>query len=166
MTDDIEIYDDEWEDDYEDGQRLLNLRKIVAFELDNELYGVDIAMVAEIMRLVPIRIIPHVPKFILGLINLRGNILPVIDLRICFKLHQKDWSPESRIIVMKDNTMLVGVAVDHLWEMFRLSPEVFQPPPPGVAKIDAEYFKEVAPIDNRMLIVLDIKKILSDTRRK
>jgi purine-binding chemotaxis protein CheW len=167
MTNDTPRYYGEWEDDPDEGQdgQELNLRKIVAFELDNELYGVDIAMVAEIMRLVPVRPLPNVPDFILGLINLRGSIVPVIDPRTRFQLHRKPWDSESRIIVMKDNEMLVGVVVDRLWEMLRLPPEVFQPPPGVGAKIDAEYFKEVSQIEERMLIILDMKKILSDTKR-
>lgn len=167
MTNNIHQYWGEWEDDQEEGQNgpEIDLRKIVAFDLDNELYGVDIAMVAEIMCLVSIRPLPNVPDFILGLINLRGSIVPVIDLRARFQLQRKPWDSESRIIVMKDKEMLVGVVVDRLWEMLRLPPEVFQPPPEVGAKIDAEYFKEVSPIEGRMLIVLDIKKVLNDTTR-
>lgn len=156
---------DDWEDEFEEGQEH-NLRKIVAFELDDELYGVDIEDVTEIMEQVPVTPLPNVPDFILGLINLRGSIVPVIDLRILFHLNRKDLCLDSRIIIMKSNEIRVGIIADSMWELLRLPPEAFQPPPPDVAKIQAEYFKEVSPLNERMLVVLDIKKILKETARK
>ena len=161
-----EIQDDyDWEDELEE-RKTLDLRKIIAFELDNELYGVDIAEVAEIMLIPPIMPLPHVPDFILGLINLRGDILPVVDLRVRFMLTQAPLDSDSRIIVMKEDTLQVGVVVDQMWRLLRLTPEAFQPPPSGVAQIDPEYFKEVSDVDDRMLIVLDMHKILKETARK
>lgn len=135
-------------------------RKVVTFELDDELYGADIEDVAEIMELTAIRPLPNVPELVLGLINLRGTIMPVIDLGIRFGLNRKPWDEESRIIVMKSGSLLVGIVVNRMWELLRLPPEAFQPPPPDVAKIDAEYFKEVSEVHGRMLIVLDMGKIL------
>lgn len=156
---------EEWDDGLE-GRQKLDLKKIVAFELDNELYGAGIDDVAEIMKIVPIMPLPNVPEFILGLINLRGTIIPVIDLRIRFGLNRKAMDQGSRIIVMKHGNLVVGVVVDRLWELLRLPLDAFQPPPPDVAKIDAEYFKEVSLVNERMLIVLDIKKLLAETARK
>jgi purine-binding chemotaxis protein CheW len=159
----------EWTDDWEDeldAKRRVVVRKVVAFELDDELYGIDIAKAAEILRLVPIRAVPNVPDFVLGLINLRGSIVPVIDLRILFKLRCRPWNSESRIVVIKHEEMLVGAAVDRLWDVLRLSPEAFQPPPPDMAAIDAEYFREICPIEGRMLILLNTEKILNLTAGK
>ena len=129
-------------------------------------FELAIAEVAEIMLIPPIMPLPHVPDFILGLINLRGDIVPVVDLRVRFKLNQAPRDTESRIIVMKEDTLQVGVVVDRMWRLLRLPPEAFQPPPSGVAQIDPEYFKEVSDVDDRMLIVLDMHKILKETARK
>jgi len=155
---------DEWEGDV--AIRKLNLRKIVAFEMDDELYGADISEVAEILEMIPIMRLPNVPAFILGLVNLRGAIVPVIDLRIRFELAHKEFDADSRIIILKAEHLIVGIIVDRLRELLRLDPSAFQPPPNDVAKIDPEYFKEVAPVQGRMLIVLDIKRLLTETANK
>jgi len=156
---------DEGEDETE-GIRKFNLRRIVAFEMDDELYGADIGEVAEILDMVPIVPLPNVPAFILGLVNLRGAIVPVIDLRIRFGLARKEPDGSSRIIILKAERLVVGIIVDRLQELLRLDPGIFQPPPNAVAKIDPEYFKEVASVQGRMLIVLDIKRLLTETARK
>ena len=134
--------------------------------MDDELYGADIGEVAEILEMVPIMPLPNVPAFILGLVNLRGAIVPVIDLRIQFGLAHKGFDINSRIIILKAEQLIVGIVVDRLWELLRLDPSAFQPPPPDVAKIDPEYFKEVTSVQGRMLIALDIHRLLSGTARK
>jgi purine-binding chemotaxis protein CheW len=156
---------DEWEEETE-GIRRFNLRRIVAFEMDDELYGADIGEVAEILEMVPIMPLPNVPAYILGLVNLRGKIVPMIDLRIRFGLVHKGFDQESRIIILNAGDLTVGVVVDRLWELLRLDPGAFQPPPVTAAKIDHEYFKEVASVQGRMLIVLDIYRLLTETARK
>ncbi len=165
MTTAVNEWTDDWEDEL-DAKRSVVLRKVVAFELEDELYGIDIDKAAEIMRMVPIRAVPNVPDFVLGLINLRGSIVPVIDLRILFKLQCRPWNSESRIVVIKHEEMLVGAAVDRLWDVLRLSPEAFQAPPPDMNQIDAEFFREICPIEGRMLILLNTEKILNHTAGK
>ncbi|CAN2041484.1 purine-binding chemotaxis protein CheW [Candidatus Magnetomoraceae bacterium gMMP-15] len=141
----------------------LLIRKIIAFELDDEVYGADVEEVFEIKEMVSIMPIPNVPDFILGLINIRGNVVPVIDLRIIFNLTQKIWDNESRIIIMKEDNLLVGVVVDCVWELLRLPNDSFQTPSAAMGKINSQYFKEISLVDQRMIIVLDIKKILRET---
>jgi purine-binding chemotaxis protein CheW len=156
---------EDWKEESND-IRELTFKRIITFELDRETYGAEIGEVAEIMEMAPIMPLPRVPAFILGLVNLRGAIVPIIDLRVRFGLDQKAWSRDSRIIIMKEKNLLVGVAVDSMWESLKLPEDSFQPPPQGVAKIDAEYFKEICSVKGRMVCVLDIKKILSDTAAK
>jgi purine-binding chemotaxis protein CheW len=138
-------------------------KRIITFQLDKETYGAEIGEVAEIMEMVPIMPIPHVPPFVLGLVNLRGAIVPIVDLRVRFGLNGSPWTDEARIVIMKAGSFLVGIAVDCMWESLKLNEDEFQPPPHGVAKIDAEYFKEICEVGGRMVSVLDIKKILGDT---
>jgi purine-binding chemotaxis protein CheW len=157
--------DEEWDEGLE-SKRSLHLRRIIAFEMDDELYGADIAEVAEILELVPIMPLPNVPEFVLGVANLRGTILSVIDLRIRFGLGHKPCDDNSRVIVLKADQLVAGIMVDRLWELLRLDQSVFQPPPPDVAKIDPEYFKEVTQVKGRLLIVLDIKRLLIETSGK
>ena len=161
--------DEDWahddEDEFEGRRHKFNLRKIVAFELDQELYGADIADVAEMMPMQSIMPLPNVEEHVLGLINLRGSIVPVIDLRIIFGLTCNPLGLESRIIIMCANELLVGMLADRMWELLRLPPDAFQPPPADASKAQAEFFKEVGQINDRMLVVLDIKKILAKTAR-
>ncbi len=120
----------------------------------------DIDEVAEIVEMLPLRPLPNVPELILGVINLRGTVVPVIDLRVRFGLNRKSFDKESRILVMKEKNLLVGMAVDRMWELLRLPQESFQPPPEDVAEANGECFKEISEVDGRMLIVLDVKKTL------
>jgi len=156
---------DEWEDETE-GIGRFDLRRIVAFEMDDELYGADIGEVSEILEIVPIMPLPNVPTFVLGLVNLRGALVPVIDLRIRFGLAHNEFDHNSRIIVLNAGQLIVGIVVDRLWELLRLDPGTFQPPPATLTKIDHEYFKDVANVKGRMIIVLDIGKLVTDTAKK
>jgi len=101
-----------------------------------------------------------------GLINLRGTIVPVVDLRARFGLNRNAWTVDSRIVIMKEKNLLVGVVVDRMWESLRLPEDAFQPAPEGVAKMDAEYFREICTARGRMVSILDIAKILADTAAK
>lgn len=141
-------------------------RRIISFILDNEIFGVQMGEVAEIMDMISIMPIPNVPDFVLGLINLRGKIVPVIDLRILFGLDCRPWTTESRIIIMKESSLLVGMVVDSMWESLRLSPNAFQPAPHSVTKIDYQYFRDISLVNGRVVSVLNISKILSDTAQK
>ena len=141
----------------------IDVRKIIAFNLGGELYGVDICYVNSIMRPRPAMPLPNVPDFILGMINLRGSLLPLIDLRLKFNLDIRPLNEDSRIVVMESKNYRAGLLVDKVWELLRLAPTAFQPAPTDVAKIDQAYFIEVCPVNERMLIVLDIVVLLSDT---
>jgi purine-binding chemotaxis protein CheW len=138
-------------------------RKIISFVLDDELFGAEIDEVAEIMEMTKIMPIPNVADFVLGLINLRGTIVPVVDLKARLGLSRRAWTGDSRIVIMKEGNLLVGVVVDSMWESLRLTREAFQPTPQGVAKMDAEYFREICVAKGRMVNVLDIAKIIADT---
>ena len=141
-------------------------RKIISFVLDDELFGAEIDEVAEIMEMTTIMPIPNVADFVVGLINLRGTIVPVVDLRARFGLNRNAWTVDSRIVIMKEKNLLVGVVVDRMWESLRLPEDAFQPAPEGVAKMDAEYFREICTARGRMVSILDIAKILADTAAK
>lgn len=141
------------------------IRKVISFELDNELYGADIENVGEILKMVRIMPLPNAAEFILGLINLRGDVVPVIDLRALFHLNKREFDEESRIIIVQGDEMRVGIVADQMWELLRLKADSFYPPPKDVGKIDEAYFKAVSEVNDRMLIVLDVNKILTETRR-
>ena len=148
-----------------------DMRSLVAFELSGELYGVPVTDVAEIRKPPALMPLPHVPPHVLGLINLRGVVLPVIDLRRRFDLNFTPAGPDNRMIILKALRQAqdkrpgypVALWVDSVHGLARLPRADFQPAPPGVARIDPEYYDQVTTLDGRMLIELNVQKLLAVT---
>ncbi len=134
--------------------------QLVIFCLANEEYGLPITKVQEINRLVPITKLPQTPSFMEGVINLRGRIIPVIDLRKRFQLDVSEYTDDTRIIIVEVNNQTVGIIVDSVNEVVRLSESSIEPPPPSFV-LDAQYIDGVGKIDNRLLIMLNIDKVLT-----
>jgi purine-binding chemotaxis protein CheW len=132
---------------------------IVSFLLENERYGVDAKKVREIIKVKKITPIPQVKEYIEGIVNLRGDILPVIDLRKFFHLSLFDGN-EKKILFIESNGKVTGIIVDAVSEVIRLSTDNIQPSPPTVKKINSEYINGVGNISNGMVILLDIDKIV------
>lgn len=135
--------------------------KLVCFELMGEVYGVPISMVQEIIRMQTITEIPRAPEYVEGVINLRGKIIPVVDLRKRFGLGFGEHSKNTRIVVVKVSDVTVGMVVDAVSEVLRLREEDIEPPSPIVASLDAEYIKGVGKIEGKLIILLDTEKILT-----
>jgi Chemotaxis signal transduction protein len=134
--------------------------QLVIFRLAKEEYGLPITKVQEINRLVPITKLPQTPAFMEGVINLRGRIIPVIDLRKRFQLATVEQSDDNRIIIVEVNGQTVGVIVDAVTEVVRLPGASVEPPPPTFI-LDAQYIHGVGKLEERLLILLDIDKILT-----
>jgi purine-binding chemotaxis protein CheW len=134
----------------------------VSFRLAREEYGIEITKVQEIILLGQITRVPQTPDFIKGLINLRSTVIPVVDLRLRFGLAAEEPTDETRIMVVNVGGKTLGVVVDAVSEVLRVSPEQIVPPPPTVAGVGHEYLTGLVKLDNRLLILLNIDKILSD----
>jgi purine-binding chemotaxis protein CheW len=134
--------------------------QLVIFRLATEEYGLPITKVQEINRLVPITKLPQAPPFMEGIINLRGRIIPIIDLRKRFQLKVADYTDDNRIIIVDVSGQTVGIIVDAVAEVVRLERAAIEPPPPSFI-LDAEYIYGVGKTDNRLLILLNIDKILT-----
>ncbi len=137
------------------------LRQLVTFTLGQEEYGVDIMRVQEIIRYQEVTRVPQMPDFIEGVINLRGNVIPVIDLRKRFALGSAEHTGQTRIVVVNVASRVMGVVVDGVSEVMRLAEEQIEPPPPVVAGIGHEYLQGVGKVQGRLLILLDLDRILS-----
>lgn len=147
-----------------EAEREQALRRLVAFELGDDVYGVPITQVAEIRETLAVTPLPNAADHVLGLANLRGVVLPVIDLRRRFQLPLKPEGPDNRLIVLKGSEYLVGVWVDAARGLERLPQASFQPAPPDVARIDQEYYEQVTTLDDgRILIELDVQRLVADT---
>jgi purine-binding chemotaxis protein CheW len=132
---------------------------IVSFLLDGEKFGVDAKRVREIIKMKKITPIPQVKEYIEGIINLRGNVLPVINMRKFFQLLPFD-SSEKRILFIESGGKVTGVIVDAVSEVIRLSTDNIQPPPPAINKINSEFISGVGNLSNGIVILLDIDKVV------
>ena len=138
-----------------------DLIQLVTFHIGEEEFGVDILAVQEIIRLMQITMVPHAPVFIEGVINLRGKVIPIIDLRRRFGLVPKAHDKNTRIIVIEINNIIVGFVVDAVSEVLRIPASTVEPPPPVVAGVDSDYISGVGKLQDRLLIMLDLDKLLS-----
>ncbi len=137
------------------------LLQLVTFSTGDEEFGVDILRVQEIIRTMAITKVPKAPEFVEGVINLRGKVIPIIDLRRRFGLQSKAHDKHTRIIVIEINTMIVGFVVDSVSEVLRIPASTVEPPPPVVAGLESEYISGVGKLEDRLLILLDLDRLLS-----
>lgn len=138
-----------------------SLSQIVSFRLANEEYGVDIMRAQEIIMVSKITRMPEVPDYICGLINLRGHVIPIVDLRKRFGLPAKDADEQTRIIVVNVDSKTVGIVVDAVTEVLRITADQIEPPPTGSAGIDHEYIRGIIKRNDKLIIMLRIEEILS-----
>ncbi len=134
--------------------------QLVSFRIDNEEYGVDILKVQEINRMLEITKVPNAPDFIEGVVNLRGKIIPVVNLRKRLNMETIEASSTTRIIVVEVLETTVGFIVDEVHEVLRIPTNITEAPPSIVAGTRSEFIKSVAKLDDRLLILLDLEKIL------
>ncbi|HEY3060903.1 MAG TPA: chemotaxis protein CheW [Chloroflexota bacterium] len=141
-------------------------RQLVVFQLGAELYGVEISRVHEIIRLQSVTKVPRSPAFVEGVINLRGKVIPVVDLRRRFGLPTADHTRASRIVVVELGDQVVGIVVDGVSEVLRVNTATVEPPSPVVAGIDSEYLHGIAKLSDRLVILLDLDRILARDERR
>jgi purine-binding chemotaxis protein CheW len=141
------------------------LMQLVTFSIGEEEFGVDILKVQEIIRMMEITKVPRAPDFVEGVINLRGKVIPIIDLRKRFGLSTRDHDKHTRIIVIEINKMIVGFVVDSVSEVLRIPSNTVEPPPPVVSGLESEYISGVGKLEDRLLILLDLDRLLSGEER-
>jgi purine-binding chemotaxis protein CheW len=133
--------------------------QFVGFRLDNEDYAIGITEIQEIILMKPIMRIPEVPGYIEGLINLRGSVIPIVNLRKRFGLPARDFDDETRTIVVNIHDKTVGCIVDAVTQVMRINRDQLQPPPLGVLAVNQRYLAGLAKLDDRLLIILEIDKL-------
>lgn len=136
-------------------------RQLVVFEVANESYGLDIHQVKEIIRVPDITRVPRTPPFVEGVINLRGSVIPVLDLRKRFGFDSREADDAQRIVVIEMGDQTVGVIVDRVLEVLQVDEAKIDAPSPYVVTVDSEYIAGIAKVDERLIIVLDIDRVLS-----
>jgi purine-binding chemotaxis protein CheW len=137
--------------------------KYVVFKLENEEYGIDILRVKEIKEMLRITRVPKAPSFVRGVVNLRGEVIPVIDLRKKFNLQQRNDTGSTRIIIVTVDEITVGLIIDTSSEVLEIEKEFIEEPPTAIASIDHSYIYGIGKVGERLIILLDVSKIISVT---
>lgn len=145
--------------DQKENHKLLQL---VSFKLGDEEFGIDILKVQEIIRLINITKVPNSPEFVEGVINLRGRVIPIIDLRIKLGMEKKESSNLTRIIVVEINHTTIGFIVDEVSEVLRISTSITEAPPAIVSSVNSDFITSVGKLENRLIILLNLEKILTN----
>lgn len=135
--------------------------KTIVFRLNEEEYGVDILQVRSIEKMLPITRVPKAPHFVSGVINLRGVVTPVIDLRKRFSFEERKATEETRMIVVSVEGMEAGLIVDGATDVLDIPTDCIEPPADIVGGVKAEYLQGVAKLDKRLLIMLNLEKVLN-----
>jgi len=136
--------------------------QLVTFEVGAEEFAIPILSVQEINRMMEITGVPQSPVFIEGVINLRGKIIPVMDLRKRFNVESSSDVSNSRIIVVEVAHRVIGFMVDRVNEVLRIDSGIVEPPPSVVSGVDSEYVQGVGKLDDRLLILLNLDRLFSD----
>ena len=134
--------------------------QLVSFTIGSEEFGVDILEVQEINRMVDITKVPQARDFVEGVINLRGHVIPIIDLRKRLQLEVRKYDRNTRIVVVDVNGNTMGMIVDSVSEVLRLPADTIEPPPEIAAGVNSECIKGVAKLEDRLLILLDLSKVI------
>lgn len=136
--------------------------KAIVFQLAEEVYGVDVNQVRTIERMVPLTRVPRTPAFVKGVMNLRSEVMPVIDLRERFGLLAAAYSEDTRIIVVQVDEIEVGLIVDAANDIIDLEQDHIESPPEVVGGVKAKYLRGVAKLDDgRLLILLNLEEVLN-----
>jgi len=141
-------------------------RQLVVFDLANEVYGINIGTVREIIRMQTVTFVPDAPEFVKGVINLRGRVIPVVDLRKRFGLPVTEPTPESRVLVVDIAGNDIGVIVDAVTEVQRIAEASIEPAAALVTTEDSYYIEGIAKVEDRLLILLDLDRALGAAVRR
>lgn len=139
----------------------LEFLKSIVFELNDEEYALPVDLVGAIERVMPITRIPGVPPFVKGVLNLRGVVTPVIDLRERFSFERQEETEATRIIIIQHDEKDVGLIVDACYDVIDIPNDTIEPAPETIGAVKIDYINGVAKYDERLLILLNIDEILS-----
>lgn len=151
---------------YDDDSVVRKERQIVAFTLGAEIYGVDIASVREIIPIQKIVNVPRAPDFVEGIINLRGRVIPVLDLRKHFGFERKKGDPNQRIVLVEAGSDSIGVIVDSVSSVLRIADDSVEPPASVIVGAEIEYIYGIAKVDGDLIVLLDLTRIISDAEKR
>ena len=136
-----------------------NETQLVVFKMGDEFFGVDISIVESIIKIQEITLVPHAHLYVEGVTNLRGTVVPVIDLRTRFSMPRVEPTKDTRIIVVEHEGAMIGMVVDAVTEVLRIPSRVIEPPSAFVAGFDSAFITGIAKFNSRLITMLDFAKI-------
>ena len=140
-------------------------RQYLTFKLGNEVFATDVAKVREVLDLTTITQIPKTPEFMAGVINLRGSVVPVVDLRLCFGMSKTESTRNTCIVVVEvlldSEAIVIGALADSVEEVIDLEPEQIQPAPRMGTQIRTDFIKGMGKRDTQFIMILDIDRVFS-----
>jgi len=140
--------------------------KYLTFNLMDEYYGINVDRILQIIAIPDITKIPKTPPFVRGVINLRGKIIPVIDLRLRFKLPEQEYNDRTSIVIIKikteKNEIFIGIIVDKVIEVLDIHVDEIEKTPTFGVELDTQFILAMAKVKNKVVTLLDISKILTD----
>lgn len=137
--------------------------QLVTFTLGSGEYAADILKVQEINRMKEITRVPNSPSYVEGVINLRGKVIPVVNLRKKFGLAERESDEQSRIMIMDIQGITMGLVVDAVSEVLRVPDNIVEPTPPMASNISTEFIKGIAKLEDRLIILLDMDRLIGRT---
>lgn len=140
--------------------------KYLTFVLGDEQYGIEILIVREIIVVVDITSIPNVPNFVKGVVNLRGNIIPVIDLRLKFGMPEKDYDKETCIIVVNLHGRLTGIVVDTVSEVLGIQENEIDDPPSFGSSVETDLIIGMGKVKEKVIVLVNLENIISHEARE
>jgi purine-binding chemotaxis protein CheW len=144
------------------GSQATGSMQLVSFKLSDETYGIEITKIREIILVGEITRVPETPQYIKGLINLRSSVIPVIDLRARFTLPESELTQDSRIMVLNVGRRTIGIVVDSVNEVLRVSQDQISPAPPTVASLGNQYMTGLVRLEEQLLILLDVDRLFGE----
>lgn len=143
-----------------------DMAQFVGFKLDEEAFGIDILLVREIIRILDITPVPETDEYVEGVINLRGKVIPIINLRARLDLKEWEEDKDTRIIIIEHDARMIGFIVDRVSEVIRIPRDTIEPPPSIVAGIESEYLDGVTQVEDQLIVLLNITKLLAKQLQK
>jgi len=137
-------------------------RQCVTFRLDNEIYGINVMLIQEVLRVTEIAPVPGAPNYVIGIINLRGNVVTVIDTRMRFGLPPKEMDDATRIVIIEAENQTVGIVVDSVSEVVDVNASEIETAPNVGNDETARYIEGVVSRDEELLILVDLNKLLTE----
>jgi purine-binding chemotaxis protein CheW len=145
--------------------KITETAQYLTYKLDNEVFAVDVAKVREILDFIPATKVPGTPDFMRGIINVRGNVVPVVDMRLKFGMSRTEKTVDTCIVIMEmaleDGIVVLGALVDSVQEVFELEPGQIEAPPRMGTRYHAEIIKGIGKRNDGLIIILDIDRVFS-----